>query len=72
MECNSATFIATVKDLLKTDCLLIAAISERGQGFIQEMKNTYKDSQITINNENRNDIPLQLLNECKSFNKQNS
>ena len=61
MECCSQRFIAAVRRLLTSHCLVVATIALRGGGFIAEVKQRTDVEQWEVTLKNREELPERAL-----------
>jgi nucleoside-triphosphatase len=61
MECMSQQFINSMRILLNSDKLVIATISKKGSGFIEEVKQRNDISLWEVTRANRNKLPDKIL-----------
>ncbi|MBI2882539.1 MAG: AAA family ATPase [Candidatus Methylomirabilis oxyfera] len=61
MECYSQRFIAAVRTLLTSHCLVVATIALRGGGFIAEVKQRTDIEQWEVTLKNREELPERAL-----------
>jgi len=62
MECYSDKFRRMVRELLDTDCILIATIAARGTGLIAEVKKRHDVTVVEVTPRNRDRLPDDILN----------
>lgn len=61
MECCSQRFIAAVRKLLTSHCLVVATIAIRGGGFIAEVKQRTDIEQWEVTLKNREEVAERAL-----------
>jgi len=61
MECASPLFVEDVMNLLARDVPLVATVSQRGKGLIEEIKARTDIELVTVTPHNRNDLPGVIL-----------
>lgn len=61
MECRSQRFIAAMRRLLASHCLVVATIAFRGGGFIAEVKQRTDVEQWEVTLKNREELPERAL-----------
>ncbi len=60
MECLSHSFITRTRELLSSELAFLGTIAQRGGGFIAELKRRADVELLTVDNANRNSLPLSL------------
>ncbi len=61
MECLSPRFVSAVRELLDSPRLLVATVSQRGGGFMEETRRR-RDAEVwTLTRENREGLPAKVL-----------
>ena len=56
MECMSSKFISTIRTLIESEKPLVITIDQRGEGFIQVVKQLPQVEILELSHKNRNDI----------------
>ena len=65
MECFSRLFIDTMRKLLDSDKVLVAIISARGGGFIEEVKGRSDCEYVEVNPHNRDSLAGKLASKVR-------
>jgi len=65
MECLSKEFLRTVRNLLGSDRMVVATISARGKGFIDEVKGRQDCEIREVRMKNRDSLPGDLVDEIR-------
>ncbi len=61
MECLSSNFVAAMRRLLDSAATVVAAIAERGIGFIAEVKQRKDVEEWEVTHANRGEIPQRIV-----------
>jgi nucleoside-triphosphatase len=67
MECYSSIFRELVQDLLTSPTIILATIAQRGDSFIEEIKQRNDVQVFHVIRENRNELPEAITREIRAL-----